>query len=66
MDRELIRMQELADAISNVRLSRCSSPGERPEPDNDTLLLTGLMLVLLSDRADMMSIMMLLYILMGS
>lgn len=58
-------MQKIADTLSNVRLSRCFSPEEHPEADNDTLLLMGLMLVLLSDRADMMSVMMLLYITMG-
>ena len=62
MDRELAQMQQMAAAISDVRLFRRSPP--QPQPDDDALLLLGLALVLLTDRADMLSVMALLYILM--
>ena len=60
MDRELAQMQQTADSFSNVRLFRPSPP--QPLTENDTLLLLGLALVLLTDRADMLSVMALLYI----
>ena len=60
MDRELTEMQALADTFSGVRLFRRSPP--QAQTENDTLLLLGLALVLLTDRADMPTVMALLYI----
>ena len=55
-------MQQIADTFSDVRLFRRSPPQNQAE--DDTLLLLGLALVLLTDRADMTAIFALLYILM--
>ena len=59
MDRELAEMQAVADACSGAKLFRRSPPPAQ----EDTLLLLGLALVLLTDRADLISVMALLYIL---
>ena len=63
MDRELTEMQQVAHACSGARLRRCSPPEGQTE--NDALLLLGLALVLLTDRADadLISVAALLYIL---
>ena len=53
-------MQALADTFSGVRLFRRSPP--QAQTENDTLLLLGLALVLLTDRVDMPTVMALLYI----
>ncbi len=62
MDRELAQMQRLADSFSGALLCRRSPPPSAAE--NDALLLLGLALVLLTDRAnaDMISVMALVYI----
>lgn len=63
MDRELRKMQDQADRIAHVYLRRIKQR-HQPEPKNDeNLLLLGLILILLTDGADMMTVMMLLYIL---
>lgn len=60
MDAELKRMQEIADCLSHARLRRfektCRSSCD------DSMLLLGLILILTIDGADMMLLLMLLYI----
>ena len=67
MDRELRKMQDQADCFSHVYLRRTSMPStpkEKPNPKNDdSLLLLGLILILLVDGSDMLTVFMLLYIL---
>ncbi len=62
MEREPMQREQTANTVSHARLFRRSPP--QPQPDDDALLLLGLALVLLTDRADMLSVMALLYILM--
>ncbi len=63
MDRELRKMQDQADRIARVYLRRIKTM-PKPEPKNDeNMLILGLILILLTDGADMMTVMMLLYIL---
>lgn len=63
MDRELRKMQDQADRIARVNLRRIKT-APKPEPQNDErMLILGLILILLTDGADMMTVMMLLYIL---
>lgn len=67
MDCELRKMQDQADCFSRVYLRRTRMPTEKkvkPEPKNDDgLLLLGLILILLVDGSDMLTVLMLLYIL---
>ncbi|MBR3803037.1 MAG: hypothetical protein IKK37_06270 [Clostridia bacterium] len=67
MDRELRKMQDQADCFSHVYLRRThmpSAPKEKAKPKNDdSLLLLGLILILLVDGSDMLTVFMLLYIL---
>ena len=63
MDRELRKMQDQADRIARVNLCRIKTV-PKPEPKSDEkMLIIGLILILLTDGADMMTVMMLLYIL---
>ena len=63
MDRELRKMQDQADCIARVNLRRIKTV-PKSEPQNDErMLILGLILILLTDGADMMTVMMLLYIL---
>ncbi len=63
MDRELRKMQDQADRIARVYLRRIKQRPQ-PEPKNDeNLLLLGLILILLTDGGDILTVMMLLYIL---
>lgn len=63
LDCELRKMQDQADRISHVYLSRIKKK-PKPEPQSDDgLLIMGLILILLTDGADMLTVMMLLYIL---
>ncbi len=64
VDRELERMQEQADCFSHVCLRRikCSPPPQTKRNDDSTLVL-GLILILLIDGGDMLTVLMLLYIL---
>lgn len=63
MDRELRKMQDQADRISHVYLRRIKTM-PKPEPKNEeNMLILGLILILLTDGADMITVMMLLYIL---
>ena len=63
MDRELRKMQDQADRIARVNLRRIKTV-PKSEPQNDErMLILGLILILLTDGADMMTVMMLLYIL---
>ena len=66
MDCELRKMQDQADRFSHVYLRRTSMPSPptaKPNTKNDDgLLLLGLILILLVDGSDMMTIFMLLYI----
>lgn len=63
MDRELRKMQDQADRISRVYLRRIKTK-PKPDPANDdNLLVLGLILILLADGSDMLTVMMLLYIL---
>lgn len=65
MDSELFRMQQQADCFSHVHLSRTKQPHQNPKTQSsaDSTLLLGLILILLTDGGDMLTIMMLLYIL---
>ena len=67
MDCELRKMQDQADCFSHVYLRRTRLPAEKktkPEPKNDDgLLLLGLILILIIDGSDMLTVFMLLYIL---
>ena len=67
MDRELRKMQDQADCFSHVYLRRTnmsSAQKAKPKPNNDdSLLLLGLILILLVDGSDMLTVFMLLYIL---
>ena len=67
MDCELRKMQDQADCFSRVYLRRTRMPTEKkakPEPKNDDgLLMLGLILILLVDGSDMLTVFMLLYIL---
>jgi len=60
-------MQDQADCFSHVYLRRTHMPSEqkaKPNPQNDdSLLLLGLILILLVDGSDMLTVFMLLYIL---
>lgn len=60
-------MQDQADCFSHVYLRRTRMPSEqktKPKPQNDdSLLLLGLILILLVDGSDMLTVFMLLYIL---
>lgn len=60
-------MQDQADCFSHVYLRRTHMPSAqkaKPEPKNDdSLLLLGLILILLVDGSDMLTVFMLLYIL---
>lgn len=63
MDRELRKMQDQADRIAHVHLRRIKT-APKPEPKNEeNMLILGLILILLTDGADMLTVMMLLYIL---
>ena len=63
MDRELRKMQDQADRIARVNLRRIKTV-PKSEPQNDErMLILGMILILLTDGADMMTVMMLLYIL---
>lgn len=63
MDRELRKMQDQADRIARVNLRRIKTvPKQEPKSD-EKMLIIGLILILLTDGADMMTVMMLLYIL---
>ncbi len=56
-------MQNQADRIARVYLRRIKEK-PKPQPKNDDgMLIIGLILILLTDGADMMTVMMLLYIL---
>lgn len=67
MDCELRKMQDQADCFSHVYLRRTRMPSaskEKAKPKNDdSLLLLGLILILLVDGSDMLTVFMLLYIL---
>ena len=67
MDCELRKMQDQADCFSHVYLRRTCMPSAQkstPKPQNDeSLLLLGLILILLTDGSDMLTVFMLLYIL---
>ena len=67
MDCELRKMQDQADCFSHVYLRRTRMPSEqkpKSEPKNDDgLILLGLILILLVDGSDMLTVFMLLYIL---
>lgn len=63
MDRELRKMQDQADRIAHVYLRRIK---QRPQPElnnDENLLLLGLVIILLTDGGDFLTVMMLLYIL---
>lgn len=63
MDCELRKMQDQADCFSHVYLRRIRMPVP-PQPKNDdNILLLGLILILLIDGSDMLTVFMLLYIL---
>ena len=67
MDCELRKMQDQADCFSHVYLRRTNmppAPTAKRKPDNDdSLLLLGLILILLVDGSDMLTVFMLMYIL---
>lgn len=58
-------MQKQADCFSHVHLSRTKPQKQKPPCENstDSTLLLGLILILLTDGCDMLTVMMLLYIL---
>lgn len=65
MDSELLRMQQQADCFSHVHLSRTKTQHKKQscQSSTDSTLLLGLILILLIDGGDMLTVMMLLYIL---
>ena len=63
MDCELRKMQDQADCFSHVYLRRTRIPSPPRPESNDKLLLLGLILILLIDGGDMLTVIMLLYIL---
>ncbi len=65
MDSELCRMQKQADCFSHVHLSREKTQHKKQpcQCRDDSTLLLGLILILLIDGGDMLTVMMLLYIL---
>ena len=63
MDCELRRMQDQADCFSHVYLRRTQMPSPPQPKNNDSMLLLGLILILLIDGSDMLTVFMLLYIL---
>ena len=63
MDSELKRMQEQADCFSQVKLRRIHTRKPAPPRDDDSTLLLGLILILLIDGGDMLTVFVLLYIL---
>ncbi len=56
-------MQDQADRIAHVYLRRIKTKTKTQPQNDDSLLIIGLILILLTDGADMMTVMMLLYIL---
>lgn len=67
MDCELRKMQDQADCFSHVYLRRTRIPSApkdsfKPKSD-DSLLLLGLIIILLVDSGDMLTVFMLMYIL---
>ena len=67
MDCELRKMQDQADRFSHVYLRRTRMPSPQnansDSKSDDSLLLLGLILILLVDGSDMLTVFMLLYIL---
>lgn len=63
MDRELRKMQDQADRIARVNLRRIKKTPKTEPKSDEKMLIIGLILILLTDGADMMTVMMLLYIL---